>query len=180
MNELKKREATFRSQVGDLTERQIKSETYSRRENLIIYGMEQEKNENFLDKIKSFMTTNLKIPEEKVNNINIQRCHRLKVNMTPQPMICRFVLFSDRMLIWNARYNLKDTRLSLSEDFPPEIMARRKVLYPILKAAQEDKKACKLVGDRLIIEDKIYTVKNLHTLPTKYEPSKLATIEKME
>jgi len=178
VDELKKNETILRTQVGNLTERQIKNETYNRRENLIIYGMDQENNENCFEKIRSFMTSNLKIPEEKVRNMIIQRCHRLKVNIKPQPMICRFQLFSDRMTVWNARLNLKNTRLSLNEDFPPEILARRKVLYPVLKAAQKDKKPCKLLADKLIIEEKTYTTKDLHMLPPEYDPAKLATIEK--
>jgi len=174
-DESKLKEARLSAQIEELKDKQIMSEAYNRRENLIVYGIDQDAAENWVAKFQNFLVVNLKMPDSKVQQIKIQRCHRLNSSLSPQPMICRFLYFPDRMAVWGARFNLKGTAFSLCEDFPPEIVSRRKSLYPIWKAAKKDKKDCSLVGDKLKIEGVVYTDKTLHTLPGKYNPANLAT-----
>jgi hypothetical protein len=49
---------------------------------------------------------------------------------------------------------LKDTGFSVSEQFPQEIIEKRKLLYPEIKKTKEAGKKAKLVRDKLIIEGK--------------------------
>ena len=174
----KQKETSLTSRLDRLEERQIASESYSKRDNLLFYGITQKQDENCLTEVKQFMIDYLEIPSVVAETIKVQRCHRMNMNLNPKPIVCRFLYFPDRMLVWNARRRLQDTPYSLSEDFPPEIVARRKMLYPIFKAAQRDKKRTRLIGDKLEIEGKFFTVKTSNTLPSKYDPAKLATREK--
>ena len=174
----KQKEVAIEQKFDQLTDRQITNEAYGRRENLLIYGVEEKDEEICETVLKNFMLTQLNIPEAKIETIKLQRCHRLKSNLSPKPIICRFMYYPDRMCVWKARSNLKGTPYSLSEDFPPEIVSRRKILYPIFKAAKNDKAKCQLIGDKLYLEGKLYTVKNLQELPVKYDPTALATVEK--
>lgn len=178
VDQCNRKQSALEKQNEELLQRQISIEAYNRRENLLVYGITQEPTENCHAKLRKFLKEELKIAEDVIANIKIQRCHRLNIKLNPQPIIVRFLFFPDRMSVWNARFNLKGTSISLSEDFPPEIVARRKVLYPILKAAKNDEKTCSLAGDKLKIDGKIYTVKTLHQLPQEYNPAKLATPEK--
>lgn len=175
----KTKEVLLSTKFNELLERQIAQETYTRKESLIFYGIPQDNDEKAcVDRLQSFMKNNLQIPENIVDNMQFQRCHRMNKKMNPQPIICRFLCFPDRMTIWKARTKLKGTSFSISEDFPPEILARRKVLYPIMKAARKDQKKAYMNGDTLEIDGRVYTFKNLHTLPETYNPARLATVQK--
>lgn len=175
---VKKKMTSYSAQFEELYEKQLATDSYNRRENLIVYGIHQMKEEKCLETFQAFMVNQLHIPNETVKQMKIQRCHRLPSTAKPQPMICRFLYFPDRMSVWAARTQLKNTHYSMSEDFSAEIVSRRKILYPILKAAQRNNKLCRLVGDKLILEGRTYTCKTLHTLPPEYNPAKLATISK--
>jgi ribA/ribD-fused uncharacterized protein len=134
--------------------------------------------ENCAEKVKKFFKDNLELDEETINKIVFQRCHRLPAQTGmkgPEDIIVRFLSFPERQIVWQARYKLKNTGLSLSEDFPPEINARRQALYPILKAAKSKSMKARMENDKLIIESKTYTIDTLDKLPKELDPALLAT-----
>ena len=71
----------------------------------------------------------------------------------------------------------------MTEDYPAEIAARRKRLFPILDAAYHYRDAAKpelrykgqVVGDKLIINGSVYGVDTLHRLPNHLQPQNVAT-----
>jgi ribA/ribD-fused uncharacterized protein len=159
-----------------LTDRIVALESYSKRENLIFQGITVTEKENCWAKVKNVMTTNLKLPNEFVDNIQVQRCHRLYENQVKSnKIIVRFLWYPDRERVWKARFNLARSGIILLEDFPPEIQARRALLYPIFKRAGQLKKKCSLSGDKLVIDSVTYTVKNLNALPPDLNPAEIAT-----
>ena len=160
----KRNETILNSKLADLQEKQLASDTYSKKENLIFHGIPQTE-EACQVALRAFLKDTLKITENDVKTMIFQRCHRLNTKLKPQPIICRFAFFSDRMKIWNARMKLKGTNYSINEDFPPEIQSRRKLLYPVMKAARADNRKAYLNGQTLEIDGKPYNVNNLHTLP---------------
>ena len=98
-------------------------ETYSRKDNLIIYGISEPNNENntsCAQAVRLFLKNNLNISEEQVNSIEFVRCHRLREKKFGiRPIIVRFWRYSDRELVWSKVTTLKGQRsLSMSEDFP--------------------------------------------------------------
>ena len=173
----KRNETILNSKLADLQEKQLASDTYSKKENLIFHGIPQTE-EACQVALRAFLKDTLKITENDVKTMIFQRCHRLNTKLKPQPIICRFAFFSDRMKIWNARMKLKGTNYSINEDFPPEIQSRRKLLYPVMKAARADNRKAYLNGQTLEIDGKPYNVNNLHTLPEKFNPANLATVQK--
>ena len=163
------------SQIDELKERIVSQDAYSRRENLVIGGIPLSENESCLDKVKDFFKSKLLINADVVENMPIQRCHRKQSREAPAPIIVRFLNFPDRMTIWKAKANLKNTKFTIWEDFPPEIAARRSQLKPILRKALNLKKKATISGDKLIIDSKAYTVKTLNTLPKELDPAQIAT-----
>jgi len=124
------------------------------------------------------MINQLKMSQPEVTSIKFQRCHRLiskNKRDKSEPIICRFYWFPDRQAVWNARSNLAGTSFKLSEDFPPEVIERRRVLFPIMKEARKLEMRSYLTSDKLIIDDKSYTVKTLSSLPSDLDPAKLST-----
>ena len=156
-----------------LKNRLIQQDSYTRRSNLIIYGVPHKPDEVSSRVVKSIFKETLEI--ENAEAIRFERCHRLPVPVNPKPIIVRFNWFEDRTKVWACRTKLKGTNLSLREDFPAEIVERRNTLYPVLKKAKELNKSAYMVMDKLNIDGTVYTVSNLHTLPPSLDPAALAT-----
>ena len=91
--------------------------------------------------------------------------HWVRSGQVPQPLICRFHFFGDKRKVWAKRAKLKGTSVIMQEDFHPQIIQRRKALYPVFKLAMQQNLKAGLNGDRLHINQKVYTVNNLHELP---------------
>jgi len=68
----------------------------------------------------------------------------------------------------------------LTEDFPKEIQLRRRKLTPILALARTvpSVKSVRLIEDKLILDGKTFTEKNLHTLPKELKDKSTSTLSK--
>ena len=76
--------------------------------------------------------------------------------------------------------NLKGTPFFVSEDFPYEIEQNRRLLLPVYLQARKSavwKEKVKLKGDKLIVEDVVYTVETINKLPTGLNPAHQSTRE---
>ena len=173
IHQLKYENATLKSKNNNLQERIINIEIYTRRENLIFLGVDQKEDENCVDVIRNVIRNTMKI--ENVDEIKFDRCHRLPSKNLPQPLIARFNWSYDRERVWQCRKLLKNSGISIREDFPKEVVDRRNSLYPIMKRARELDRIAFLVRDKLKIGDVLYSVDNLHTLPGELDPAHLAT-----
>ena len=104
-----------------LTEQQEQQETYSRKENLVVRGINEVPNEETEDMcvaaVKQTFTNNLNIDKDYVDRMIIVRCHRLgrkdNVGTYKRPIIVRFMNYNDRKIVWSKRMLLK-THLFLS------------------------------------------------------------------
>ena len=156
-----------------LEERLISLDNYGKRENLIVYGIEEKQSENCDEVIRTFLKKELKM--QNVEKIKFQRVHRLPSERKPRPMIIRFMWYADRNRVWEERSKLKKTKLFLSEDFSKEYASRRRTLYPVWKRAKDLGHTASLRGDSLIIDNKKYNINNLNTLPLELQPAHAAT-----
>ena len=178
VNELKKTCTVLKKENTLLKQHNLNNEMYSRKDNLILYGIIERDNENNIhcaQAARVFFREKLHLDDEQVAGISFVRCHRLKERrFGVRPIIVRFWRYSDRELVWGKVTELKGQRiLSMSEDFPREIAYRRNKLYPIYKKAKQTPNLCNKVflrGDKLIIVGKQYTVDNIHTLTGSLNP----------
>ena len=158
-----------------LKDRVLALEVYSKRDNLIIEGIAQHKQEDCTQKVKKFFRDKLEIE----NDVTLISCHRLYNGLfnanNNRPMICRFLYQHERNQVWAARFSLKGSNYYLKEHFPNEINRRRSLLYPILKRAKSQKLKATIKVDRLIIESQSYTVDTLDTLPPNLNAAEAAT-----
>ena len=158
-----------------LKEHILKNESYSRRENLVIRGF-QPSNSPCPEIVRDILGL-MNIPGFKHQEIPFVRCHYL--DRTKSQIIVRFLMYSDRELVWKNRRNLRHraNNVFISEDFPVEIEQRRKDLYPIASAASkmpEYARKVKVTADKLVVNSKIYTTASLHELPTALQPRTLS------
>ena len=132
------------------------------------YGIkerEHESNEDIEDLLRKFLRTDLKIPKKDEESIQFDRVHRVSArrvssgttNSKPPPIIVKLSSFPDKEFIKLFIKNLtKGRNLGISDDFPKEVEEMRKKLYPVLKAAEQEKRTAFFKVERLIIDGSLY------------------------
>ena len=145
-------------------ERAIKLESHSRRNNLIFYGIPEEMNETSVKTeslLFSFLEDELKLKEDDIDGISIERAHRLgKRNANgekPRPIIAKFSFHKNcKELILSNACILAGTAFGISQDFPPEIGEIRRGLVRGLKDVKKEGRDAKLVYDKLYTNGQRY------------------------
>ena len=104
------------------------------RDNLIFYGIDEEKDEtdkDCVEKVLKLVENELKITHAK--QILIYRAHRMgRYQRTKtRPIVAKFAYFPNREEIRKAAKNLEGTNYSIGQQFPKEIQERRRQLVPI-------------------------------------------------
>ncbi len=173
--------ASLEAENAELKTRAIESEAYSRRDNLLFYGVKEDAWETpvtLRKKLDEQVLSKLNIPNySSIKTVRIHRLYPKRANQEkPRPLIVRFHFYGDREAILNASFKLRGTGHYISEDFPKEIQAERRRLFPFFMAAKKkfDKKEVKLKKNKLVIPGGIFTVDNLHELPDGLKPHQLA------
>ena len=185
--EFKQEISELRSEIGQLKngnkvlhERLISLESQSRRDNLRFDGIPETPGETWTQSethVKKVIK-DLGTDDEKVN---IVRAHRVGKTTGKQPrtILCKFHFFKDRENVMAKKHNLPQG-LRITEDFPPEIDARRRILMPIYIAARKHDNPtidAKLRVDKLYINKQVFTIDNLHQLPHFLKPEAIFTKE---
>lgn len=112
-----------------LKEKVIKIESQSRRCNLRFYGFPERRHENPAD-CKRLVLRMLNQAGFKLQDIAIERAHRLgpPKSQNNRPIIARFFHFGERELVFQRSSIISQRcQITVTEDFPEEIDARRKV-----------------------------------------------------
>ena len=163
ISELEKGVKNLTKRASFEKERAIKLENHSRRNNLIFYGIPEEMNENSAKTeslLLSFLEDELKLKEDDIDGISIERAHRLgKRNANvekPRPIIAKFSFYKNRELILSNARSLAGTVFGISQDFPREIVEIRRGLVRVLKDAKKEGPDAKLVYDKLYINGQRY------------------------
>ena len=132
------------------------------------------KNKNCEKKICDFIFKDLGINDQ----MTFDRVHRIGKYCPEQkyqrPIVAKFHSFKDREKVRRAApYALKGRKYGVREQFPTEIENKRKLLYPVMKKANEvEGNKVRLVRDKLFINDIQYIPKhqdNLSTRPKTYD-----------
>ena len=159
--------------VEMLKQRNIKLEAYTRRENIRIFNIKEEPDENVEERVRSLFVTKLQIPPEAVKAIRFERVHRISTKTSsqrsqsrPRSVIARFSHYQDKEFVRSFYKNLKGTDIGISDDFPKEIEDIHKTLYPVLKKAKRDEKKAFLNFDKLIINGQLYRGRKPKIFPT--------------
>ncbi len=165
-----------RQENKQMKESIVRAEAFSRRDNLILNGIEENEPEDPFKIVYKILEEKMGL-ENACDNIKISRCHRLGPKRANQsrPIIFKLHYFPDKSRIWKQRTKLKDSNIWLSEDFPQAIVQRRQVLDAIRKKAISVGRKAFLSVDRLIIDDRAYTVDSLHNLPIHLRPEEVFT-----
>lgn len=138
-------------------------ENQSRRNNLIIYGISEEVNEDWNvteNLVKMFLETHFKVT---IANSDIERAHRLGYNRNnnKRPVIVKFLNFKTKDRILKMGKCLRGTNYAIAEDYSEQIKTERNKLKPYLIAAKSEGKKAFLSFDKLVIEGQRMTYQDV-------------------
>ena len=144
---------TYKSQILDMQCR-------SMRDNLLFYRIPEENKETdeaCVSKVLGLIEDVMGF-ENARNDMKLHRAHRIgKYNATKvRPIVAKFAYFPDRERVRMNAGKLKGTNYAISQQFPKEIMDKRKELVPIMKQARSDGKEAYMVLDKLYINKVLY------------------------
>ena len=153
IKEMKKVEDEQKERLLDLQCRQM-------RDNLLFYNIldvRDESDDECATKLYSFFEEKLKI--DNASDIKLDRVHRLgRYNPAKtRPIIAKFCFYPDRETVRKAARNLAGTQYSVSQQFPKEVMARRKGLIPTLKSLKDQGRRAYISVDKLYVDGRLYT-----------------------
>lgn len=129
-------------------------ENQSRRSNIIIDGVPEEKGENWEMsemKVQEILGKKLGL---NVKDIEIERAHRVGKfdESRPRQIVVKLLRHKDKQMIQSQAKKLKGTRIYINEDYSDLIKKKRKELMPELRAAWERADSAVLRYDKLIIK----------------------------
>lgn len=163
---IKKEIVKLTTENKQLREDIIDMQARSMRDNLLFFGLKEDREENCTDVVLDFCENVLEMTNAK-DRLEIDRAHRLgkfKPDKT-RPIVVKFNKFTQREEVRKNTKKLEKTGYGIGQQFPKEIQERRKVLVPVLKRAKENNKKVFMVRDKLYIEGQLYTGDN--QTPTK-------------
>ena len=162
-------------------------EFFQRRNNLKVFGLKEEKNEDIDEKLVAILNSCL-APTVSFNNRTFERVHRLGrfSDKTTRPVIARFAHYKDKILSYNAARQLRTKQIYLSDDYPGKMADNRQKLSPIYNALRNMKttmesshvKTLTRKQDTILLNGKTYDMDTLEQLPdalnlkTIFTPSK--------
>lgn len=149
-----------------LKEAILELQSRSMRDNLIFTGIPEPSTDDEPEKaVKDFMVKQLKLPTETVDNITFHRVHRLGLKLNnptrPRPIIVKFEHYKQKELVRQQGRQLKGTHYGLNDQYPQEIIRRRKQLLPIRKQRINEGKKAILTVDRLYINGQLFKDKDI-------------------
>ena len=132
------------------------------RNNLIFCGIEETPNETPTEsenKIRSFIADRLELAQNDVDSLRIERAHRIGAKdgnqgSTSRKIVVKFTYFKDREIVRKERTKLNGSNFYMHEQFPPEIIGKRKRLVPKMKAAEQQGRSAWIAYDTLYIDGK--------------------------
>ncbi len=158
------------SQNEVLYKRTVRQEDYSKKNNLVMTGIEEKRAETSGDceeKVRKVLLDKLQITD--VDKIMIQDCHRIgffKAGRT-RPVVIRFLDLKDKNSIYKLRKKLIENKSEsrISEHFSQDTTAIRKALGPIVGLCIKKGKKATLIQDEILVEGKRYNIDNIHHIP---------------
>ncbi|KAL0152468.1 hypothetical protein M9458_052191, partial [Cirrhinus mrigala] len=131
----------------------LRDSARSMRDNLVFSGIPKSAEEDAEATVKSFIKTYLKLPEDTVENICFERVHQLGAKKPgaprPCPIVAKFGYFKQKEQVKSRGRELKGTDFSVNDQFPKEILERRKVLFLIRRSLIQKGSRAVIAVDRL-------------------------------
>ncbi|CAL9685162.1 unnamed protein product [Knipowitschia caucasica] len=163
VNCLKQLTTKFQNDNTTFAENILDIQCRSMRDNIILHGIPEENKETYQiseQLVKKFMKEQLNMDQRVVQDIQVARAHRVGkprgASERPRPIVTKLVAPKDKSTIMARGQELKGSTFSMTDQFPQEIMKRRRLLYPVMAEAKKNNKRVRLMVDKLIIDGSLY------------------------
>lgn len=144
-----------------------------RRNNLVIFGLTEEAEEELLHKIIEFLKTILKV---QISAQEINSVYRFGRSDKDRPVILKLVSFHKKVQILKQGILLKGSNISISNDLNKEDREKQKILRKHLKLAKTQGLEAKIVNFKLLLNNTVLSVEDL----TEIEKKQNADLEKTQ
>ena len=135
----------------------------SMRDNLIFTGIPEHADRSPAEAesaLRAFLTDKMKIPPDTAKHITFHHVHRLGPirpdNKNPRPIIAKVEHYKHKELIKGYGKELRGTRHGVNDQYPREILERRKVLFPVRKQFIDSKRKAVISVDKLYVDGQLY------------------------
>ena len=142
--------------VEDMREKVLEVQSRQMQDNLILYNIhEQDGVENTEALLLDFFQGAMKISDEQLAKVEIDRCHRLGVKHATKsrPIVVKLASSKSKAIILKHARNLAGSKYSINDQQPREYDERRKMLLPLFKQARKDKVPARWSKDKLVINN---------------------------
>lgn len=146
---------SLEQKIGQQAEKMVDFEDRSRRSNLVIYGIDEQGEED--EQI---------LREKVVNNLfgrklgqtcrSVARIHRLGRRQGNRPVIAYFQDFTEKEAVLRNAKKLKGTSISISNDYSYSTRYRRRLLWQSAKIDKDNGKKVILTHDKLKVDGVLY------------------------
>lgn len=135
-----------------------------RKNNLVIFGIPGEEEEDLVHKILEFLKTVLKVQtsEEEINDV-----YRFGKSEKDRPVLVKFVSAHKKFQILKQGILLKGTKISISNDLIRQDREKQKILRKHLKLARNQGLEAKIIQYKLLVNNSLLTVNDLYKIEEK-------------
>ncbi|KAH9367086.1 hypothetical protein HPB48_021735 [Haemaphysalis longicornis] len=139
-------------------ERLISLEDRSRRNNLLVFGVEEGEAETTED-LEQTVLQDIFVRKLGVELKTVERIHRIgrKGGSLPRPVIMKLYDSREKLTVYKNCKKLKGTTISVGDDFCKETLAKRKLLWESGKEEREAGQRMHLNYDKLVIDKDVYS-----------------------
>jgi hypothetical protein len=158
--------------INDIERRLKKDDREKREKNLLIFGLRKKTNETWRDLEKLvliFFQEQMKIDIQIFEIDNIKRIHSDKLNERGL-IIVTLTTRRRKIEILRSRKELRNTEISVEEDFPKNVVEKRKKLYPIMIEKRREGKFSIIKYDTLYVNGKVWKTEEQDNRSNKRKP----------
>lgn len=159
---MKEENFNLKKQVKELENKVDYLENQSRRNNLVIYGLQEDNAESWQDtenKARAFVSDFFKITLEERD---VERAHRLDAKRdgatSNLPVILKFINHKIKEKIIKNCKKLKGTRFSIADDFSAKVRDECRQLKPFSEQAKKDGHNATLRFNKIVINNKSMSI----------------------
>ena len=145
-------------EISDLNEEILQLTARSMRDNLVFYNVPEPVNENCAATLWNFLTDEMKISQQHMNRILLDRVHRMgkKGGSFPRPLVAKFNSSESKEVIMAHTKNLdRNKKFGINDQLPRELEERKKRLLPQFKEAKSKQLEPKWSVDKLVVKGQI-------------------------
>ncbi len=135
-------------------------ENRSRRANLVIKGLQEEKGETWAQSEKKVQEVLEK--QLGLTGIDLVRAHRVgwAQGGRPRPIVVKFGREKERELVLQKKGKLKNTEVYIDEDYSAKLRTERRQLFEIVRKEQAQGKKARVRFNKIEIDGKLYKWSN--------------------